>query len=63
MLQGASDYITCILELYVYFRNYHVFYYLLQGASDVERHKLFLGKPEDYFYLNQVNREYSVSVF
>ena len=37
-----------------YSRNYHVFYYLLQGASDVERQKLFLGKAEDYFYLNQV---------
>ncbi|XP_038073351.1 unconventional myosin-IXa-like isoform X2 [Patiria miniata] len=36
-------------------RNYHVFYYLLQGAEDVERESLWLEKPQDYFYLNQSN--------
>ncbi|KHJ95256.1 myosin head [Oesophagostomum dentatum] len=34
-------------------RNYHVFYYLLEGASDEERQKYFLLKPQDYHYLNQ----------
>ncbi|XP_053405798.1 unconventional myosin-IXAb-like isoform X4 [Mercenaria mercenaria] len=34
-------------------RNYHVFYYLLEGADNLEREKLRLGKPEDYFYLRQ----------
>ncbi|KAL3866507.1 hypothetical protein ACJMK2_043800 [Sinanodonta woodiana] len=34
-------------------RNYHVFYYLLAGADDLERKKLHLGAPSDYYYLNQ----------
>ncbi|XP_077988957.1 unconventional myosin-IXb-like isoform X2 [Glandiceps talaboti] len=34
-------------------RNYHVFYYLLAGASNAEKEALWLGKPEDYHYLNQ----------
>ncbi|CAJ0954851.1 unnamed protein product, partial [Mesorhabditis belari] len=34
-------------------RNYHVFYYLLEGASDDERKEFFLMKPDDYMYLNQ----------
>ncbi|CAN8011626.1 unnamed protein product, partial [Ixodes pacificus] len=34
-------------------RNYHVFYYLLAGASDEERRELHLSRPEDYHYLNQ----------
>ncbi|KAK3592955.1 hypothetical protein CHS0354_036814 [Potamilus streckersoni] len=34
-------------------RNYHVFYYLLAGADDLERQKLHLGAPSDYYYLNQ----------
>uniref|UniRef100_A0A158QZM2 Unconventional myosin-IXb (inferred by orthology to a human protein) n=1 Tax=Nippostrongylus brasiliensis TaxID=27835 RepID=A0A158QZM2_NIPBR len=34
-------------------RNYHVFYYLLEGASDQERSDYFLLKPQDYHYLNQ----------
>lgn len=38
-----------------YFRNYHVFYYLLKGTSEVERKKHFLLEPKDYYYLNQVN--------
>uniref|UniRef100_A0A8C7YBQ3 Myosin IXAb n=1 Tax=Oryzias sinensis TaxID=183150 RepID=A0A8C7YBQ3_9TELE len=35
-------------------RNYHVFYYLLAGASDEERKAFHLLKPEEYHYLNQV---------
>ncbi|XP_078541143.1 unconventional myosin-IXa isoform X2 [Lissotriton helveticus] len=34
-------------------RNYHVFYYLLAGASDEERLAFHLKKPEEYHYLNQ----------
>ncbi|XP_022104697.1 unconventional myosin-IXa-like, partial [Acanthaster planci] len=34
-------------------RNYHVFYYLLQGAEDAERESLWLEKAQDYYYLNQ----------
>ncbi|XP_041435950.1 unconventional myosin-IXb isoform X3 [Xenopus laevis] len=36
-------------------RNYHVFYYLLLGASEEERKEFNLKQPEDYFYLNQNN--------
>uniref|UniRef100_A0A9J7Z3A6 Myosin IXAa n=1 Tax=Cyprinus carpio carpio TaxID=630221 RepID=A0A9J7Z3A6_CYPCA len=35
-------------------RNYHVFYYLLAGASEEERTLFHLKKPEEYHYLNQV---------
>uniref|UniRef100_A0A8C7CV03 Unconventional myosin-IXAa-like n=1 Tax=Oncorhynchus kisutch TaxID=8019 RepID=A0A8C7CV03_ONCKI len=34
-------------------RNYHVFYYLLAGATEEERKAFHLLKPEDYHYLNQ----------
>ncbi|XP_066950423.1 unconventional myosin-IXb-like isoform X1 [Macrobrachium rosenbergii] len=34
-------------------RSYHVFYYLLAGASPQERQALHLLKPSDYRYLNQ----------
>ncbi|MFT7814429.1 unconventional myosin-IXa-like isoform X3 [Arapaima gigas] len=34
-------------------RNYHVFYYLLAGASEEERTTFHLKKPEEYHYLNQ----------
>ncbi|XP_033097030.1 unconventional myosin-IXa-like [Anneissia japonica] len=34
-------------------RNYHVFYYLLNGATDQEREAFWLQKPQDYNYLNQ----------
>uniref|UniRef100_A0AAZ3PVF3 Myosin IXAb n=1 Tax=Oncorhynchus tshawytscha TaxID=74940 RepID=A0AAZ3PVF3_ONCTS len=37
-------------------RNYHVFYYLLAGATEEERKAFHLLKPEDYHYLNQVDR-------
>ncbi|PAV56154.1 hypothetical protein WR25_13386 isoform B [Diploscapter pachys] len=34
-------------------RNYHVFYYLLEGCTDEEKKKYYLMKPKDYHYLNQ----------
>ncbi|XP_035992065.1 LOW QUALITY PROTEIN: unconventional myosin-IXAa [Fundulus heteroclitus] len=34
-------------------RNYHVFYYLLAGASEEERKAFHLKKPEGYHYLHQ----------
>ncbi|XP_063770558.1 unconventional myosin-IXb isoform X3 [Pseudophryne corroboree] len=36
-------------------RNYHVFYYMLLGASEEEKKEFQLKQPEDYFYLNQNN--------
>jgi len=36
-------------------RNYHVFYYLLEGCSEEDRAKHFLLEPKDYHYLNQNN--------
>ncbi|XP_040895558.1 unconventional myosin-IXb isoform X2 [Toxotes jaculatrix] len=36
-------------------RNYHVFYYLLLGASEEEKKEFKLLAPEDYFYLKQQN--------
>ncbi|XP_034076890.1 unconventional myosin-IXAa isoform X4 [Gymnodraco acuticeps] len=35
-------------------RNYHVFYYLLAGASEEERKSFHLMKPEEYHYLSQM---------
>nr|XP_023020766.1 unconventional myosin-IXa-like [Leptinotarsa decemlineata] len=34
-------------------RNYHVFYYLLEGANDQERQQLHLKRPDQYYYLNK----------
>ncbi|KAI3374768.1 hypothetical protein L3Q82_021326 [Scortum barcoo] len=34
-------------------RNYHVFYYLLMGASKDEQEEFHLLKPKDYLYLKQ----------
>ncbi|XP_036409648.1 unconventional myosin-IXb-like isoform X2 [Megalops cyprinoides] len=34
-------------------RNYHVFYYLLVGATEEERREFKLLQPEDYLYLKQ----------
>lgn len=34
-------------------RNYHVFYYLLEGASEVEKQALYLKSPDEYCYLNK----------
>ncbi|MGH0156642.1 UNVERIFIED_CONTAM: hypothetical protein FKN15_032294 [Acipenser sinensis] len=36
-------------------RNYHVFYYLLLGASEEERKEFKLLQPDDYLYLKQQN--------
>ncbi|XP_028301139.1 unconventional myosin-IXb isoform X3 [Gouania willdenowi] len=36
-------------------RNYHVFYYLLLGASEEDRKEFKLLPPEEYFYLKQQN--------
>nr|XP_020516273.1 unconventional myosin-IXa-like isoform X4 [Labrus bergylta] len=38
-------------------RNYHVFYYLLAGASEDERKSFHLLKPEEYHYLNQMTKK------
>ncbi|XP_061750527.1 unconventional myosin-IXAa-like isoform X7 [Nerophis ophidion] len=35
-------------------RNYHVFYYLLAGASEEERTSFHMLKPGEYHYLNQM---------
>ncbi|XP_039995229.1 unconventional myosin-IXAa isoform X5 [Xiphias gladius] len=37
-------------------RNYHVFYYLLAGASEEERTSFHLKKPEEYHYLSQMTK-------
>eukprot|EP00118_Oscarella_pearsei_P008877 m.47912 g.47912 ORF g.47912 m.47912 type:complete len:647 (+) comp33841_c0_seq5:217-2157(+) len=41
-------------------RNYHVFYYLLAGADDSLRRKLWLKSPEYYHFLNQGGLNLSV---
>jgi myosin heavy subunit len=38
-----------------YERNYHVFYYLLSGATDLEREALHLLPADKYHYLNAKN--------
>nr|XP_014346729.1 PREDICTED: unconventional myosin-IXa [Latimeria chalumnae] len=38
-------------------RNYHVFYYLLAGASEEERTAFHLKEPEEYHYLNQMTKK------
>uniref|UniRef100_A0A8D0GZ61 Myosin IXA n=1 Tax=Sphenodon punctatus TaxID=8508 RepID=A0A8D0GZ61_SPHPU len=38
-------------------RNYHVFYYLLAGASEEERSAFHLKDPEEYHYLNQMTKK------
>uniref|UniRef100_A0A4W3HZ27 Myosin IXAa n=1 Tax=Callorhinchus milii TaxID=7868 RepID=A0A4W3HZ27_CALMI len=37
-------------------RNYHVFYYLLAGASEEEKKSFHLLEPEEYHYLNQMTQ-------
>lgn len=41
--------------VFCFSRNYHVFYYLLLGASEEERKEFKLLPPEDYSYLKQVH--------
>ncbi|XP_050500617.1 unconventional myosin-IXa isoform X3 [Diabrotica virgifera virgifera] len=36
-----------------YERNYHVFYYLLEGANEQEKQQLHLKRPDQYYYLNK----------
>ncbi|KAM6149993.1 unconventional myosin-IXa isoform 2-T2 [Erethizon dorsatum] len=38
-------------------RNYHVFYYLLAGASEEERLAFHLKQPEEYHYLSQITKK------
>lgn len=38
-------------------RNYHVFYYLLAGATEEEKIEFHLDPPENYHYLNQRQRK------
>uniref|UniRef100_A0AAY5EDU0 Myosin IXA n=1 Tax=Electrophorus electricus TaxID=8005 RepID=A0AAY5EDU0_ELEEL len=38
-------------------RNYHVFYYLLAGASEEEKVAFHLLKPEEYHYLSQMTKK------
>lgn len=44
------------------FRNYHVFYYLLLGATEEEQKEFSLLQPEDYLYLTQVWRFQMITV-
>lgn len=53
--------IKFIVKLFISNRNYHVFYYLLAGASEEERLAFHLKQPEEYHYLNQVRREVMAS--
>lgn len=43
-------------------RNYHVFYYLLAGTTEIERQQLHLQNVESYNYLNKVNQLFSFAV-
>ncbi|XP_062998499.1 unconventional myosin-IXa [Elgaria multicarinata webbii] len=38
-------------------RNYHVFYYLLAGASEEEKSAFHLKQPDEYHYLNQMAKK------
>ncbi|XP_063044943.1 unconventional myosin-IXAa isoform X3 [Engraulis encrasicolus] len=38
-------------------RNYHVFYYLLAGATEEEKKEFHLKKPEEYHYLSQMSKK------
>lgn len=41
-------------DVFCFSRNYHVFYYLLFGASEEERKEFKLLPLEEYSYLKQV---------
>ncbi|XP_072837945.2 unconventional myosin-IXa isoform X2 [Pogona vitticeps] len=38
-------------------RNYHVFYYLLAGATEEEKAAFHLKQPDEYHYLNQMTKK------
>lgn len=64
MVSGANVEIYLLEKSRIIFqargeRNYHVFYYLLEGASEEERTDYFLLKPQDYHYLNQ-NEQFAI---
>uniref|UniRef100_A0A8C7V962 Myosin IXB n=1 Tax=Oncorhynchus mykiss TaxID=8022 RepID=A0A8C7V962_ONCMY len=46
---------SSLLTVGPHYVNYHVFYYLLVGASEEERREFKLLQPEDYLYLKQEN--------
>lgn len=46
-----------------YERNYHVFYYLLQGANEQERQQLHLLQPDQYYYLNKSSSALGIVIF
>lgn len=56
-LFGGMNVLILFSELLFYLshRNYHVFYYLLVGATDEERKEYKLLQPENYNYLKQVS--------
>jgi len=53
--QAAGERLKNVLNfiLKINFRNYHVFYYLLEGMTDSERKDHLLLNAKDYYYLNQ----------
>nr|ACI49219.1 hypothetical protein Csp3_JD05.004 [Caenorhabditis angaria] len=58
MVSGANVEIYLLEKSRIIFqakgeRNYHVFYYLLEGTDVEERQKYYLLSPKDYKYLNQ----------
>lgn len=60
MVQGAvvQKYLlekSRIVSQGTYERNYHVFYYLLSGATELERNALHLLPSDKYHYLNAKN--------
>lgn len=50
-------------DMFCFYRNYHVFYYLLLGASEEERKEFKLLPPEKYSYLKQVQDCTSSSLY
>lgn len=58
--QALSQMLFLFFVILVY-RNYHVFYYLLAGASEEERTAFHLKKPEEYHYLSQVGPSAALS--
>uniref|UniRef100_A0A672HM30 Myosin IXB n=1 Tax=Salarias fasciatus TaxID=181472 RepID=A0A672HM30_SALFA len=52
---NSSRFVINSTLMYVLSLNYHVFYYLLLGASEEEKKEFKLLSPEDYHYLKQQN--------